>query len=413
MAGSDQSARLQGMLSQLAGSFSMENMGGAGQAYAQNIRDYNAPELDANDEGSLLARQRWAQSNGYQDEANQLGVRLGEVGAANQLKAETDDKNARLANMFGNAIPGLPENLQDIARGMRDGLATGDVSYMDAVKFLQNPQGGSDAPAAVREYEFFKNLDPEAQAEYQNLKRSGNIIDLGGGGVGYRGQDGNVQVLVSPKDATALNADSARSSAFSSAEGGQASEDQQAAFENYTNTSSQIALYDEALDLLTGDDAANTGAVYQLLPTVEARTVELENVRNRLGLGRIAAGKFGQLTEIEMQVAFETEIPVGLPPKELRAWLENRKSAEQKLLALEEDYLRWAQETKGTKAEWRTKQWIASADKDADNNMDPVTNKVPESNYILKTSQNESAEPERDLTADEILAELGIGGGSR
>jgi hypothetical protein len=72
------------MLSQLAGSFSMENMGGAGQAYAQNIRDYNAPELDANDEGSLLARQRWAQSNGYQDEANQLGVALGSLREKNQ-----------------------------------------------------------------------------------------------------------------------------------------------------------------------------------------------------------------------------------------------------------------------------------------------------------------------------------------
>ena len=413
MAGSDQSARLQGMLSQLAGSFSMENMGGAGQAYAQNIRDYNAPVLDANSEDSLLARQRWAQSNGYQDEANQLGVRLGEVGAANQLKAETDDKNARMANMFGNAIPSLPENLQDIARGMRDGIASGEVGYLEAAKWIQNPTSGVNAPAAVREYEFFEGLTEEEKSEYKDLKRGGNVIDLGGGGIGYRRPDGTVQVMVSPKDATALNADFARSSAFSTAEGSQASEDQQAAFDNYTNTSAQIALYDEALDKLTGDGKANTGAVYQLLPTVEARTVELENVRNRLGLGRIAAGKFGQLTEIEMKVAFETEIPVGLPPKELRAWLENRKSAEQKLLALEEDYLRWAQETKGTKAEWRTKQWIASADKDADNKMDPVTNRVPESNYILKTSQNETAEPEREPTADEIVAELGIPRGNR
>jgi hypothetical protein len=132
------------MLGRLSGAFSMNNMGGAGAAYAQNIRDYNAPVLDANDEESLLARQRWAQSNGYQDEASQLGVKLGQLGAANQLKAETDDKNARLANMFGNAIPGLPENLQDIARGMRDGLATGDVEYMEAVEWLQNPTSATE-----------------------------------------------------------------------------------------------------------------------------------------------------------------------------------------------------------------------------------------------------------------------------
>ena len=413
MAGSNQAIGLQGMLSDLAGSFSMENMGGAGTAYTQNIRDYAAPELDANSEDSLRARQRWAQSNGYQDEANSLGVKLGELGAANQLKAETDDKNARMANMFGNAISSLPENMQETARGMRDGIASGEIPYLDAVKFLQNPQGGPDAPAAVREYQFFKNLDPKAQAEYQNLKRNGNIIDLGGGGVGYRGPDGTVQVLVSPKDATARDGTAARTSSFSAAEGDQASEDQQAAFTNYTNTTAQIELYDEALGLLTGPEKANTGKVYSMLPTIEARTIELENVRNRLGLGRIAAGKFGQLTELEMEVAFETEIPVDLPPEELRSWLEARKGAEQKLLALEKDYLEWAQESKGTKAEWRTQQWLASTKTDADNKLDPLTNNVPESNYILKTSKNESAEPEVELTADEILAELGIGGGSQ
>jgi hypothetical protein len=81
------------MLGRLSGAFSMENMGGAGQAYAQNIRDYSAPELDANDEESLLARQRWAQSNGYDDQANALGVKLGDLNAANQLKADRVEFN--------------------------------------------------------------------------------------------------------------------------------------------------------------------------------------------------------------------------------------------------------------------------------------------------------------------------------
>ena len=93
MAGSNQAIRLQGMLSDLAGSFSMENMGGAGMAYTQNIRDYAAPELDANDEDSIRARQRWAQSNGYQDEANSLGVKLGELGAANKVRADRVEFN--------------------------------------------------------------------------------------------------------------------------------------------------------------------------------------------------------------------------------------------------------------------------------------------------------------------------------
>ena len=199
MAGSDQSARLQGMLSQLAGSFSMENMGGAGMAYAQNIRDYNAPELDANNEQSLLARQRWAQSNGYHDEANQLGVKLGELGAANRLKAETDDKNARLANMFGNAIPGMPEELQDIARGMRDGLATGDVDYMDAVKWLQNPTSATET--SNRKSTTFKDGSSlEAQTQ-------GPPILYGSDGVAYKfGDPGYEAALVKARDSGVIYA---------------------------------------------------------------------------------------------------------------------------------------------------------------------------------------------------------------
>ena len=199
MAGSDQSARLQGMLSQLAGSFSMENMGGAGMAYAQNIRDYNAPELDANNEQSLLARQQWAQNNGYDDQANALGVRLGDLRAKNQLKAESDDKNARLANMFGNAIPGMPEELQDIARGMRDGLATGDVDYMDAVKWLQNPTSATET--SNRKSTTFKDGSSlEAQTQ-------GPPILYGSDGVAYKfGDPGYEAALVKARDSGVIYA---------------------------------------------------------------------------------------------------------------------------------------------------------------------------------------------------------------
>lgn len=344
MAGSNQAIRLQGMLSDLAGSFSMENMGGAGMAYTQNIRDYAAPELDANSEDSIRARQRWAQSNGYQDEANSLGVKLGELGAANQLKAETDDKNARLANMFGNAIPGLPENLQDIARGMRDGLATGDVSYMDAVKFLQNPQGGSDAPAAVREYQFFKNLDPEAQAEYQTLKRSGNIIDLGGGGVGYRGPDGTVQVLVSPEAATARDGTAALASSEGTSLGTQNVTDSTAARERFTAISETNALYQQAWDLLDSG-GATSGTLESALPTIRDASIDLQNVGNQLGFQIVAGGKFGQLTEKELELALETGLPKNKSEEGLKDWLTKKIAANNAMKAEFNKFLTWSQST--------------------------------------------------------------------
>ena len=83
MAGSNQSTNLTGMLSGIAGA-----IGQMGNDYfAQNVRDYMAPDLDPSSEESLMARQKWAMRNGYQDQANALGVSLGKLRQDNQQKA--------------------------------------------------------------------------------------------------------------------------------------------------------------------------------------------------------------------------------------------------------------------------------------------------------------------------------------
>lgn len=85
MAGTNQALRLQGMLSNIANT--VGEMGAASNWTAQNVRDYMAPDLDPSSEESLLKRQQWAMRNGYQDEANKLGVALGSLRQANQQKA--------------------------------------------------------------------------------------------------------------------------------------------------------------------------------------------------------------------------------------------------------------------------------------------------------------------------------------
>ncbi|MEL0039193.1 MAG: hypothetical protein VW799_08870, partial [Halieaceae bacterium] len=85
MAGSNQALRLQGMLSDIANT--VGQMGAASNWTAQNVRDYMAPDLDPSSEESLLKRQQWAMRNGYQDQANALGVSLGNLRQANQQKA--------------------------------------------------------------------------------------------------------------------------------------------------------------------------------------------------------------------------------------------------------------------------------------------------------------------------------------
>ena len=92
--------------------------------------------------------------------------------------------------------------------------ATGQRDF--AGKMIQATQG-SEAPANVREYQFFSGLNPEDQKQYLAMKRAGQIVDLGGGGVGYQGPDGQMRVLVPPETATGRDAN--RAGAMTTAEG--------------------------------------------------------------------------------------------------------------------------------------------------------------------------------------------------
>ena len=176
MAGSNQAARLQGMLSNIAGSFSMENMGGAGAAYAQNIRDYNAPELDANSEESLLARQRWAQSNGYQEEANQLGVALGDL----RLKNEGMQKKRDFA--------GMSTAMEEVQAQRAAALGAARQRHQETLGQTQGFFGGENPQDMIK-------LAQEEAAINQNFDRAemtlmGRINDTAAGIEGMTGLEG-------------------------------------------------------------------------------------------------------------------------------------------------------------------------------------------------------------------------------
>ena len=67
--------------------------------FAQNLRDYNAPVLDANDPNSVLDRQRWAQRNGYQEEAVALGATLGQLNRQQQAQDDKAEYNRMMSAM--------------------------------------------------------------------------------------------------------------------------------------------------------------------------------------------------------------------------------------------------------------------------------------------------------------------------
>ena len=116
MAGSNQAQNLQGLLGGLTGAFNQEDMG-QGMMFAQNLRDYNAPVLDANDPNSVLDRQRWAQRNGYQQEAVDMGSALGKLNAENQLKEENAEKATRIKRVAKAKVADLSADKENGAAG--------------------------------------------------------------------------------------------------------------------------------------------------------------------------------------------------------------------------------------------------------------------------------------------------------
>ena len=82
---------------------------------------------------------------------------------------------------------------------------------------------GTDAPSAVREYQFFQGLSDDEKERFLNIKRAGGFYDLPGGGKGYRLPGGDREVLVTPEEAITgagdLAGTKARETAIGSVEG--------------------------------------------------------------------------------------------------------------------------------------------------------------------------------------------------
>jgi hypothetical protein len=79
------------------------------------------------------------------------------------------------------------------------------------------------------------------------------------------------------------------------------------------------------------DAGANTGVIASKLPSITAASIQLANVRQQLGLDVIGSVTFGALSEGELNLALDTSLPMGLSPKDLRAYLVNKKTAQTKL----------------------------------------------------------------------------------
>jgi len=103
-------------------------------------------------------------------------------------------------------------------------------------------------------------------------------------------------------------------------------------FDRISKIDQNIGNYNEALKAL--DEGANTGVIEsKFFPTIKAASVALDQIQNELTLDVLNAATFGALSESELQLAKQTALPTGLPESELRAWIERKKAAQEKLRA--------------------------------------------------------------------------------
>jgi len=101
-------------------------------------------------------------------------------------------------------------------------------------------------------------------------------------------------------------------------------------------TIESIAVNIRNLDKATAaiDEGASTGAIEsRFFPTIRKSTVLLEQIQAELGLDVVGGVTFGALSKGELDLALTVALPVGLQPPELRQWLQDKKSAQQKLSA--------------------------------------------------------------------------------
>lgn len=101
------------------------------------------------------------------------------AGAQEQALAGRGQRQAREAAFApGGTLEGL------LAPGEAAGLSPTDFSRLLAAETGVAPAGGAGDPAAVREYQFFASLPKEQQDRYLALKRSQQLVGLGGGAEG-------------------------------------------------------------------------------------------------------------------------------------------------------------------------------------------------------------------------------------
>jgi hypothetical protein len=92
------------------------------------------------------------------------------------------------------------------------------------------------------------------------------------------------------------------------------------------------------------------------LPTWDASTIELRNMRSRLGLDVVGAVTFGALSEGELNLALDVALPTNLSPPDLKKWVLSKKVAQEKLSSYLSEQVRFLSIPGNTLGDWEQHQ---------------------------------------------------------
>lgn len=263
-------------------------------------------------------------SNFFGDRENMLRLAL----AFNSMRYQPD---AGLASVIG-------DELQDIRKTKIQGKTVGAVvSFLRAKGYNEYAKVVEQNPAlasSVYEQVIQKELKPGATA-----KTSGVQYDAQGRAFVNVSEDGD-QRIEFLKDAqgnqimgetTQDKQNAELAAAKLQAQYASAQKYSDAALKKADNLSDQLDLMNRAIDAL--GEGAQTGPVDRFLPTFRAATAELETIANELGITVINSATFGALSESELRLALDTNLPLGLNEGQLKAFLKRKMAAISKLRA--------------------------------------------------------------------------------
>jgi len=129
-----------------------------------NLQNYNSRMNDEHMQKVYSANPQFAQGL-YGLKQNQAVADL--ALREEQRKLQQQEALKKLATTFSNG----PVDRQSALA--QYGAITGDLTGLLGV--------GTDQPSAVREYQYYASLTPEQQQQYRAVKRSQQVLDLGGG----------------------------------------------------------------------------------------------------------------------------------------------------------------------------------------------------------------------------------------